>query len=283
MSLKTKTTIYYFTGTGNSLRAAQVIAKTLGNTELISMRCNPSEVSAVDSDRIGFVFPIYHWTLHEAVCKFVEQLQINPNAYVFAVSTLCRINGYAFEVLNTLLKEKGASLQYAERIYSVANLCIVYPPFPSERRIIPATERRLLCAAKNIQQGRMNSYARAGILTRLIYPHMMGKYRAIQARLDLGFYVSDACTSCGICSRVCPKKNISLANGAPTFLHQCSCCMACVAYCPTKAIQYHYTNEQRAELDTVFTRMMKLPANRKRYHHPSVSAKELMRDRIWYE
>ncbi len=38
--------IYYFTGTGNSMRAARVIAERLGNTEIVSMRADPGEYSA---------------------------------------------------------------------------------------------------------------------------------------------------------------------------------------------------------------------------------------------
>ncbi|MEN6594266.1 MAG: EFR1 family ferrodoxin [Clostridiaceae bacterium] len=283
MTAKPKCTIYYFSGTGNSLRAAQVIAKALGNTEIVSMRCNPAEVPAMDSDIIGFVFPIYHWTLHEAAKEFVEHVRINPNAYIFAVSTLCRINGDAFEVLDQLLQQKGARLHYGKRVFSVANLCIVYTPFPSEKRRVPATERALEKTADELNKRVERPYSKAGLLTRLIYPKMMPKYRAVQADLDYGFFTSDACVSCGVCARVCPKKNIELADGRPVFLHHCSCCMACIAYCPNKAIQYRYPPEQRAELDTLFTRMMKLPENRKRYHHPLVSAADMMADKMRFE
>ena len=57
--------IYYFTGTGNSMRAARVIAQQLKDTEIISMRVNPEEVPATDCDVIGFIFPVYHWTMPE--------------------------------------------------------------------------------------------------------------------------------------------------------------------------------------------------------------------------
>ena len=283
MTAKPKCTIFYFSGTGNSLRAAQVIAESLGNTEIVSMRCDPAEVSALDSDIIGFVFPIYHWTLHEAAQTFVENVQINPNAYVFAVSTLCRINGDAFEVLDKLLRNKGSHLRYAKRIFSVANLCIAYPPFPSEKRRVPATERALVKTADEIKTLVERPFSKAGLLTRLIYPKMMPKYRAIQAYVDYGFSISGACVSCGVCARVCPKKNIELVDGHPVFLHHCSCCMACVAYCPNKAVQYRYPPEQRAELDTLFTRMMGLPEKRKRYHHPLVSAADMMADKKRFE
>ena len=229
MAISEKRTIYYFTGTGNSLRAAQVVAEALGDTEIISMRCNPADVPAADSDVIGFVFPIYHWTLTEAVYEFISKLQINPKAYIFAVSTLCRINGYAFEVLDELLKQKGVSLQYAKRIYAVANLCIAYPPFPSEKNMIPKMERNLTKAALEIQARKTNSYSKAGFFTRLIYPRMMPKYLKVLPEIDKGFSISESCVSCGLCSRVCPRSNIVLVDDKPTFLHHCSCCMACVS------------------------------------------------------
>ena len=47
--------IYYFSGTGNSLRAARIIAGEIGGAELISMRNNPEDVSAEDAEVVGFI------------------------------------------------------------------------------------------------------------------------------------------------------------------------------------------------------------------------------------
>ncbi len=265
------------------MRAATVIAQTLGSTEIISMRCNPSEVSAADSDIIGFVFPVYHWTICEAVQDFISALEINPNAYIFAVSTPSFVNGFSFEKLNKLLIEKGASLKYAKRLFSVANLCIVYPPFPSPGLRVPATERKLRKISRMIRKKAANNYAKASWLTRLIYPKIMPKYRAIQAEVDKGFFISDDCISCGVCSRVCPKKNITMENSRPVFLHNCSCCMACVSFCPKKAVKYRLPPEQLQKINTPLMRMMKLPDKRKRYHNPHISANDLMTDRKYIE
>lgn len=275
--------IYYFSGTGNSMRVATVIAQALGNTEIISMRCNPSDVPAVDSDIIGFVFPVYHWTICEAIQDFISALEVNPDAYVFAVSTPSFINGFSFEALNKIMREKGTRIQYAKRLFSVANLCIVYPPFPPPKLRVPATERKLIKISGMIQKKATNAYARAGWLTRLIYPKMMPKYRAIQAEVDKGFSISDDCISCGVCLKVCPKRNITMENSRPIFHHNCSCCMACVSYCPKKAIKYHLPPEQLQKINTPFMRMMRLPDKRRRYHNPHISANDLMIDRKYMD
>ena len=83
-----KRVIYYFTGTGNSMRAARVIAGKLTDTTIISMRCDPKTVPASDCEVVGFVFPVYHWTIPAPAVRFIEQLEIDPNAYIFAVAML---------------------------------------------------------------------------------------------------------------------------------------------------------------------------------------------------
>ncbi len=96
---------------GNSMRAASPIVAALTNTEIISMRFNPSEVPSAKANMIGFVFPVYHWTMPEAVVRFIKGLMINPSAYIFAVSTPGFINGHSFEVLDGILKEKNTSIR----------------------------------------------------------------------------------------------------------------------------------------------------------------------------
>jgi len=53
-----KTTIYYFTGTGNSLWITCELAKKLGNTQLVPMT-DTTDVSYQQSDCCGFIFPVY--------------------------------------------------------------------------------------------------------------------------------------------------------------------------------------------------------------------------------
>ena len=66
-----KRRIYYFSGTGNSMRAARVVANKLGDTEIVSMRLDPKDVPATDCDVIGFVYPVYHWTMPAHAVAFV--------------------------------------------------------------------------------------------------------------------------------------------------------------------------------------------------------------------
>lgn len=127
--------IYYFTGTGNSMRAARIIAERLGNTEIVSMRADPADYSAKDCEIVGFVYPVYHWTMPAPAVSFVEKLDINPKAYVFVVAMPSFVCGMACEKLAEILDRKGIRLQYGNIVNSVANYVIVYPPvsFPKAK------------------------------------------------------------------------------------------------------------------------------------------------------
>lgn len=74
--------IYYFSGTGNSLRTARRIAAEIGGEKLFSMRNDPQVVSGANAEMIGFVCPVYEWDVPKAVKTFVEQLTVNPGAYL---------------------------------------------------------------------------------------------------------------------------------------------------------------------------------------------------------
>ena len=142
--------IYYFTGTGNSMRAARVISGRLKDTEIVSMRSDPKDYPATDCDIVGFIYPVYHWTMPAPAAAFVEGLDINPDAYVFVIAMPSFICGFACERLAEILKKKNVSIDYGNVVYSVANYAIVYPPFPPAKLRVPKTEKKLKRIANEI-------------------------------------------------------------------------------------------------------------------------------------
>lgn len=105
---------------------------------------------------------------------------------------------------------------------------------------------------------------------------------------DVPFTISEECISCGSCAKVCPCHNIELQDGKPAFLHHCTNCMACVSFCPKRAIGCKLTQENMAELaayskNVPIVKLMGLPEKRKLYHNPYVKAADLTKDRIHIE
>lgn len=276
--------IYYFTGTGNSMRAARVIAKALGDTEIVSMRMDPKDVPAADCDVIGFIYPVYHWTMPAPAVAFVEQLEINPDAYIFVVAMPSFICGIACERLAQILENKGAVINYGNLVNSVANYAIVYPPFPSPKLRVPKAEKKLKRIAEEIASGKEKDYPRASSFIKRRRDKVMIPYLELQKYADNPFTISEDCVSCGICSKVCPCNNIKLVEGMPAFQHHCANCMACVVSCPKRAIGYDIEQGDRKLLNamsskTPLVKVMGIPKKRKLYRNPYINTADLIRNR----
>lgn len=270
--------IYYFSGTGNSLYTASKIAEAIGGAEIISVRCKTEDVSAENADVIGFVCPVYEWDIPGTFKEFIKQLTVNPNAYIFMVTTYIAVLGKSFETVEKLLEEKGARLNYGRAIRCVASQCIAYPPFPPEKIMIPYMEKQIRKTAKEINEKKLRDFPKMSPLTRSRFDKVMGPYLQVENEYDKGFYTDDRCKGCGICEKVCPTRNISISDKRPQWNHHCHGCNACVAYCPTKAIQFK-TPQAYKELGTFISKILRLPEKRKRYHHPAILAKDLMIDK----
>lgn len=274
-----KSVIYYYTGTGNSLKTAMTIAGELGSAVLYSVRNKPEKVSAKDADVIGFVCPVYEWDIPGAFKSFIKDLDMNPNAYIFMVATYIAVHGRCFETVEEILSGKGTHLSYGRALRCVASQCIAYPPFPPEKLMLPHMERKTKEICEEIAAKKNRPYPRMSSLTRKLYPKAMGPYMAVEQEYDKGFYTDDRCIGCSTCEKVCPNRNITLTEKRPVWNHRCHGCNACVAYCPTKAIQFK-TPKAYQELGTVISKILRLPEKRKRYHHPLIKASDLMKDRI---
>lgn len=270
--------IYYFTGTGNSLRAARVIAEELGGAKLISMRSDPGEVPADRADMIGFVCPVYEWDVPKTVKSFISRLSVNPSAYTFMAATYIAIHGRCFETVDAALREKGTRLHYGRALRCVASQCTAYEPFPPQKLMVPLSERGARAIGREAAAWKQRKFPAMSPVSKRFYPKMMVPFLNVQHEYDKGFYASEACVGCEICRKVCPCHNITFSGGRPVWNHACEGCNACVVYCPTKAIQFK-TPEAYLKLDDLITRKLGLPESRTRYHNPYIKASDLMQDR----
>jgi len=77
--------IYYFSGTGNSLSVARMIAEKL-DAQLIPVASftNEGQIQS-NADVIGITFPVYYADAPAIVCRFARRLSANSDAFFSAL------------------------------------------------------------------------------------------------------------------------------------------------------------------------------------------------------
>ena len=188
-----KKVIYCFSGTGNSLNAARIIAKEIGGASIVSVKKNTVSQHAADADVIGFICPVYEWDIPETMKEFAERLTINKNAYIFMVATYICVHGRCFETIDKILTQKGTRLHYGKPLRCVASQCVAYEPFPSPRFMVPYSDRHSQKIGKQIAAGKHNKYPKMSPITRKFYGKMMTPLYRLQCLCSIlsfkGYYV----------------------------------------------------------------------------------------------
>ena len=253
-----KNIILVFSGTGNSLWTAKEIAKELGDCEIATMGSNGMTSLPSGYDSIGFVYPTYAGGMPRRVKEYVSRLDLqnNKNAYFFAVATCGRVvrAQNVITQLRFLLKRKGVRLNYGERLDMFSNYIVGYEMRETVREEANQSAVDIKPMIKSIKTRITNKGT--SLTPRQL--ESMG-FMLIVSKMDKNFNVSEVCTKCEICKKVCPVNNIEMgADGKPSFMHHCEQCLACIQNCPRKAINYKDKTQSR-----------------KRYIHPDIMWKDL--------
>ena len=114
-------TIYCFSATGNSMKVALNIAKANEPAEIILIKSNFNALIPSDSNKVGFVFPVYVGILPQIVKKFLQDFRPNPETLYFAVTTYYTFRGVALSIVDAMLRAKGSELSYGNSIATVGN------------------------------------------------------------------------------------------------------------------------------------------------------------------
>ncbi|MBQ7317946.1 MAG: EFR1 family ferrodoxin [Phascolarctobacterium sp.] len=252
--------IFYLSGSGNSLYAAQQIADDLQECRLETVGSYLRKPYPVTDEVVGIVCPVYCFALPPVVAKFLGALQAKP-AYCFGVVTMGGNQGRALKQMSEALAAKRITLNYAQTVMMPDNFFGI--PLEKRVKMLEAAEPSINQIAKDIAD---RKEAVAAVKEALLWKWFgtSASWWYLKNRLKFDNMTVDAakCVGCGICQDVCQMQNITLVEGKPVFGNNCANCLGCFHWCPQSAI-----SAGKLILD-----------NSKRYVHPKINLQMMKGD-----
>jgi ferredoxin/flavodoxin len=259
--IKKITSIFFFSGTGNTWWVSELLARKLNRLGFKSQsysieQVNEKEINnlTLASDVIGLGFPIYGSDVPRIFNDFLDSLpKLENEKATLGFVTQLAWSGDGMNFLKRDLLQKGYALKWSAEFNMPNNIALPIFPLPYSSNLedfAPQLKRceqkaETLCA--KIADNTL-SLEHSGFLAGLSAWVQRGPFRLVH---DWGrkFWSVDAeaCTGCERCAQLCPVGNIEMRNGLPIYADQCTYCMRCFNYCPTYAI--HYLGMKNTQLE----------------------------------
>jgi Pyruvate/2-oxoacid:ferredoxin oxidoreductase delta subunit len=249
--------VYYFSGTGNALKASEWLiekAKEYGiKTSLISIdRFDKIEKPVYEEKTlIAFCYPTHGFNAAPLMLKFITKFPTGKEDVVFINTRgglkfkkiyFPGLSGAAILLPMLLLLLKGYKISGALPFDLPSNWISVHPGL-TDNAINDIVSRRKSqidnFADRLYRNGRAYSYKFFVYmpLDVAVIPIMIGYYFFFRYILAKTFYASADCNDCTICEIQCPTNSIKIVNGRPFWSYTCESCMRCIGICPKKSIQ----------------------------------------------
>ncbi len=191
------TTIYFYSGTGNSLVIARTIAQALGDTQILPIARYRKEKALPGTARVGIIFPIHAWGPPRTVEEFIPNLDLSGVRYTFAVASCGGTAAGTLTKLRQSLRRRGGDLHAGFMVRSKGYMAggDSNPMIEMVRRLsgrpFPTAEERLpeiIQSAKDEKQVKPDRNALPGAILGNFFHKMAGKQFAA---LDAGYEVRE--------------------------------------------------------------------------------------------
>lgn len=242
--------ILCFSGTGNSKFVADALSEKISD-KVISINdiLKKNRKREFKSEKpFVIVAPVYAWQLPQIINEFIESSSFEGSDKIYFVATMGKDTGNTDKYCKKLCSKIGMIFMGFTGITMPDNYVFAVKMKSKEeceeilRNSLPAIEDT---AEKILALEKIKLTDRS--ILRGLKSGMVNKMFNQYARNDNGFTVSDKCTLCSACVKLCPLNNIKIKNDKITFMHNCTNCYSCIHHCPTQAlnIQGHTENNGR--------------------------------------
>ncbi len=242
--IKDKIILAVFTGTGNTLVAAERLARRLAeagkNVCLVPVE-KPELLDAAGFDRdavLGLAVPVACFTTYPTVWRFLDALPDGEGRGVFFLATMGGMGAGMQGPVGRALVRKGYRLIAAETVAACGNYGAGAPTGNRREAVFIKMGARVDRFADRLLAGR-GGWSRGWFnpLSALFF--RLGQKR-ISFRGFRRFFTATVdrttCTGCGLCAELCPEHAIVMKDGKAEIGEACQSCQRCVGFCPAGAV-----------------------------------------------
>lgn len=252
--------IIFFSGTGNTRYIAEKIAvilkeDTIELTGDLIANSKGSEL-VLSGNRIIWAFPTYSWGIPPIVVDFIERVNIVGAETVphYMVTSCGDDIGQTDKQWRKVIRKRGWN---DLSVYSVKmpNTYVCMKGFDvdnieiEEQKVFNAEARISYVAESiNVECASITDVVRGGmswLKSAVVYPYFKRFCMSPKP-----FHVTNACVACGKCAKLCPLGNIHMSEEyRPFWNNKCAMCLRCYHACPTHAVAYGRSTENKGQFN----------------------------------
>ncbi|HCC33652.1 MAG TPA: hypothetical protein DEQ28_07135, partial [Clostridiales bacterium] len=236
--------LFYFSGTGNTWRTANLYAARLQRsgwgTEVVAVESALRSGLMPDRDCLGVGFPVYAFGPPRVVDRFLHMLPSGKGRLAFVWAVAGGIVGGATAIVCDRLEAYGYRVVH-ERAYVVPENVHWSWSKPAvaaraKERAWSRIEGLVARAADELAAGRVRR-ARPGHVRRgLMSGGMWRWYMRSGAHAGRYIGVTAACRPCGLCAAACPTSAMPSIPLEHRVGSECTFCLRCASICPRQAV-----------------------------------------------
>jgi ferredoxin len=232
-------TLAVFTGTGNTLLMAGVLAEELRlariEVDIVPMgRGDP--LNLPEGSALGLAVPLACSSTYPTAWRFIDSLPEGHGREAFFLATMGGMSGGMEGPIKRAVEGKGYKPIGAAIVKMPRNYANKTLQMESNNTLIRDSETLVKKFASSLLSGEAK-WRGGGLLARFFAYLAHGKkpWRIFYSLFPIKA-APELCTACGLCEALCPEGNISISGGAALIGGSCQSCQRCVGYCPVNAI-----------------------------------------------
>jgi len=233
--------IYYFSGSGNTLKVANKVKESFEKHELICELIKMEDLSngvlvedLVNVEYIGLMFPVAIQSTFPLVWDFIEKLPQVNNQKIFMIDTMEAFSGGIVGPLKKSLKLKGYECVGALELKMTSSIQTkeIDKQKLHDKNLVAINDVEKFIDKLLVGKTR---WRRIPILSDWMRHISVGKGIWVKhsQKLEIDH---EACVHCKMCIRDCPVKALDYISEKVVIDHnKCNSCMRCVHHCPVDA------------------------------------------------